>query len=83
MMPMGVPSSVANPTITTEPKIAFARPPVSASGGGVISVKVASASPPTPRRTVSNRIHNNQKMPKAIAASDNTRATAFTRLRRA
>ena len=68
-MPIGVPSSVARRTITSEPKIALARPPVSACGGGVISVNSDSAMPPRPSRTVSIRIQISQNRPKAIAAS--------------
>ena len=37
-MPIGVPTQVASSTIISEPKIALARPPASACGGGVISV---------------------------------------------
>ena len=51
--PIGVPRASPGPTIVTEPKIAFARPPLSAWGGGVISVNSDSASPPNPSRTVS------------------------------
>ncbi len=65
----------------SEPKIAFDRPPVSACGGGVISVNSDSDSPPTPRRTVSNRIHANQNRPKPIASNDIVSATELTRLR--
>ena len=82
MMPIGVPTKVASSTITNEPKIALAMPPASL-GGGVISVSVAQVRPPTPRRTVSQRIHTSQKTPKAIAASDSVSATWLTRLRRA
>jgi hypothetical protein len=82
MMPMGVPTKVASATITNEPKIALAMPPAS-FGGGVISVKVASASPPMPWRSVSHRIHTSQNTPKAIAASDSARAILLTRLREA
>ncbi len=72
---------VASVTITTEPKMAFARPPVSAIGGGVISLNTDSASPPNPSRTVSNRIHASQNRPKPIASSDSVSAMTFMRLR--
>ena len=74
MMPIGVPTKVASSTIRSEPKIALAMPPAS-FGGGVISVKVASARPPTPRRSVSHRIQTSQNTPKAMAASDSVSAT--------
>ena len=61
--------------------MALARPPASVCGGGVIWVKVARSSPPTPRRTVSNRIQTSQNKPKAMAASDSVSATALMRLR--
>ena len=82
-MPIGVPSSVASVTIASEPKIALARPPLSAWGGGVISVKSDKASPPMPSRKVSIRIQTSQKMPNDIAASASVSATTLTRLRRA
>ena len=82
-MPIGVPSSVARVTIASEPKIAFASPPISACGGGVISVKSDRLIPPTPRRTVSTRIQISQKMPNAIASSASVSATALRSLRRA
>ena len=62
--------------------MALARPPVSASGGGVISVNTDSVSPPMPRRTVSNRIQTSQNRPNAMAASDSVSATTLMRLRR-
>ena len=82
-MPIGVPSNVASVTIASEPKIALASPPISACGGGVISVKSDRLMPPTPRRTVSTRIQTSQKMPNAIASSASVSATAFLSLRRA
>ncbi len=81
-MPIGVPSSVAPVTITSEPKIALASPPVSACGGGVISVKSDRLRPPMPSMNVSTRIQTSQKMPNAIAASASVSATTFMRLRR-
>ena len=79
--PIGVPSIVASVTITTDPKIALASPPVSACGGGVISVKSEIAIPPMPRRTVSIRIQISQNRPNAIAASARVSATALTSFR--
>ena len=67
-MPIGVPIAVASVTIISEPKIALARPPVSACGGGVISASTCQLSPPTPSRSVSNRIQTSQNTPNAIAA---------------
>ena len=72
--PMGVPKSVARPTIVNDPKMALARPPVSAMGGGVISVNTARLRPPMPKRMVSIRIQISQNTPKAIAASDSAKA---------
>ena len=81
-MPIGVPSAVASVTITSEPKMALASPPTSACGGGVISVSTCQLRPPTPSRSVSNRIQISQNTPNAIAPSDSVNATALTRLRR-
>ena len=64
-----------------EPAIALARPPISACGGGVISVKVANVRPSKPSRKVSSRIQPSQNRPNAIAASDSVSATALTILR--
>ena len=80
MIPSGVPANVARITIRKEPHKALAMPPASL-GGGVISVKVCHTRPPTPRRTVSNRIHTSQNTPKAMAASASPSATLFVRLR--
>jgi hypothetical protein len=80
--PVGVPSKVAAPTIINDPKMALDRPPVSACGGGVISVNTARLMPLTPKRTVSANIQINQNRPKAIAASDSVNAMALIRLRR-
>jgi len=62
--------------------MAFARPPVSACGGGVISVKSESEMPPSPSRVVSIRIQTSQNRPKAIAASASESARTLTNLRR-
>ena len=78
---MGVPINVAIATISSEPKMALAKPPASL-GGGVISVSSASPKPPTPKRTVSHKIHTSQNRPNAIAASDSASAMRLVRLRR-
>ncbi|MNV95377.1 hypothetical protein D3C71_1902640 [compost metagenome] len=79
-MPIGVPISVASVTITSETKMAFARPPASL-GGGVMSENSIRLRPPRPRRMVSHRIQISQNRPKAMAASASVSAIWLTRLR--
>src|SRR6185295_15425232 len=81
-MPIGVPSSMASPTMMKLPAIAFSRPP-SPPGGGVILVKSAGDRPPRPRRSTSNNIQASQNTPNAMAASDRPRAMRLVHLRRA
>ncbi len=70
-------------TMISEPTMAFASPPSSAFGGGVDSVSTCQRLRPLkPSVSVSHRIQISQTRPKAIAASDSTRATALTSLRR-
>ena len=54
--------------------MALARPPASL-GGGVMSVNSASDMPPSPRRSVSHKIHTSQNTPNTMAASDSDSAT--------
>ena len=72
--PLGVPISVAMPTMIIEPTIAFASPPPSTFGAGVISVNVWAVRPLKPSVAVVHRIQISQKRPKAIAASDSVAA---------
>jgi hypothetical protein len=60
----------------------FNKPPVSAMGGGVNSVKTARFNPPRPRRIVSIKIHDNQNKPNAMAQTHAHSATALVTLRR-
>ena len=78
---MGVPNIVANNTIIRDPKIALAKPPMSACGGGVISVISDNDNPPKPRAIVSAKIQISQNTPNAMAASDSINAIALTLFR--
>jgi hypothetical protein len=71
---MGVPTKVASSTIMNDPKIAFAKPPPSSLGGGVICVNKLRLKPPKPSRKVSHNIQSSQNTPNAIASSDKVKA---------
>jgi hypothetical protein len=81
-MPSGVPNRTARMVSNRLPTIAFRSPPA-LPGGGVISVKTSSDSPPTPFTTRTNKISTSHVRPKPAAAMASVVAKRFRqRLRR-
>ena len=68
-MPSGVPNATASTVRIRLPTMGFSKPPAP-PGGGVISVKTASESPPTPFTTSTVRIKTSQVKPKTAAPID-------------
>ncbi len=64
-----MPNSTANTVRIRLPTMGFSKPPAP-PGGGVISVKTAGESPPTPFTTSTVRIKASQVKPKAAAPTD-------------
>ena len=79
--PIGAPIAVPNAQISTLPKIAFASPPDSSPGGGVISVNSERLIAAAPLPSVVHKIQPSQNKPKSAAAAESVSTTALITLR--